>query len=447
MIFEIVSSAVFGSVAGYGYLKNNGITNDAAKLQRIFRNCGLTVKEQGKEGKVTKEVHLYRKKKEDWGTEYVFRIPLGLSFNDFQNKIDNIRDGLNNKKKVLDIGLKDIKAIDFKKDIPKQIKGLLKKKPTQKEVDLSYDGMLRVKVYNKAMESYLEYEEVKRNGWKVPIGVDRLGRIVYQDFDAEYYVLVAGSVGGGKSNAVNLITSHFLFTQPENIKLALIDLKMGMELGPYENCKQVIGYAEHPEQVPAVLDKVESYIMAMSKRLKAQGYRNVIEAGIKERLFLIIDEIAELSPDEEAEKKAKKGEDPTAKDIKEFAWNKINHIARLGRAWGVRIVSATQHPIQECIPKYLKRNSDGRLCFPVEDEVASRVVLGTAGAESLPDISGRGLYKKGANITEVQTFRILNETIDRAIKPNLVRKEKARHSVADIQRAERGTDTLVFEEA
>jgi DNA segregation ATPase FtsK/SpoIIIE, S-DNA-T family len=439
MLLEFLSCGVMGSIVGYGYLKQNGATNDAAKMQRIFRNCGLTVKENGKDGKVTREVQLYRRKKEEWGTEYIYRIPLGLSFSDFEKKKDHIKDGLNNKKAVIDINKDDIKNLNFKENIPKQLKALLEnKQKIRKEIEMFYDGMLRVKVYNKPMEDYLEYTEMKKKGWKVPIGVDRLGRIIYQDFDSEYYLLVAGSVGGGKSNAVNLIASHLLYTQKENVKFAMIDLKMGMELGPYQDCKQVIGYAEHPEQVPEVLAKVLDYIEKMSKTLKAKGFRNVIEAGIKERLFLIIDEIAELSPEEETHKETKK--------LKEQCWSIINHIARLGRAWGVRIVSATQHPIQECIPKYLKRNSDGRLCFPVEDDVASRVVLGTTGAESLPEVAGRAIYKKGPKPIEVQTYRILNETIENAIKPNIIFKPKARDPFANTKRNEGGGDSLIDEE-
>jgi DNA segregation ATPase FtsK/SpoIIIE, S-DNA-T family len=442
MLFEILSSSVMASVASYGYLKRNGITNDAAKIQRIFRNCGLVVMEKNHDQKIKREVHLYRRtkirndEKETIGTEYVFRIPLGLSFSDFEKRIDHIRDGLNNKKQVLDF--KSLKGLDFKENVLKQIKELAKtKKLIQKDVELSYDGMLKVKVYNQPITDYLEYEEMKKSGWKVPIGIDRLGKIVYHDFDSEYYMLIGGAIGGGKSNAANLIISHLLFTQSENIKLSLVDLKDGIEFECYKDCKQVVGYADKPQDVTQVLEDLLKFIEEMKIKVKAKGCRNVIEAGIKERHFLIIDEIAELSPDEETNKELKAA--------KQDMWATINHIARLGRAWGVRIISATQHPIQECVPKYLKRNSEGRLCFSVEDDVASRVVLGTTGAEKLPEINGRALYKKGAKIKEVQTYRILNETIDRAIELNINLKARE-DDVLTNENPERRVSALVLKE-
>jgi DNA segregation ATPase FtsK/SpoIIIE, S-DNA-T family len=438
MIIEVLSTALMGSIAGYSYLQKE--TNDVAKLQKIFKNCGLVVTEKNNGEKVIRQAQIYRRSKilnEDnkmVGNEYVFRIPLGLSLSDFEKKNDAIRDGLNNKKQVVSID--DFKSVNFKENIPQQIKALRNKKSSQKEVEMSFDGMLKIKVYNQPMSDYLEYERMKKDGWKVPMGIDRLGKIIFHDFDNEYYMLIAGAIGGGKSNAANLIISHLLYTQGDNLSMSLIDLKDGIEFGCYKDCKQVVGYADKPQDVPKVLEKIQTFIHEMKKKVKKKGYRNVIEAGIKERHFLIIDEIAELSPDEETDK--------ALKEMKQKIWNEINHLARLGRAWGLRIISATQHPIQECIPKYLKRNSEGRLCFPVEDAVASRVVLGTIGAESLPEINGRALYKKGANLTEIQVYRILNETIDEAIKPNL--KKKVRGSIADIKRNEGGGDTLIDEE-
>ncbi|MGD6964546.1 FtsK/SpoIIIE domain-containing protein [Fictibacillus phosphorivorans] len=440
MLFEILSSSVMASVAGYGYLKRNGITNDATKIQRIFRNCGLVVVEKDREQKIKREVQLYRRSKilnddkKVVGNEFVYRIPLGLSFGDFEKRIDHIRDGLNNKKQVFDFTA--LKCLDFKGNVLQQIKEMVKnKKSIQKDVELSYDGMLRVKVYNQPITDYLEYEEMKNSGWKIPIGLDRLGRIVYHDFDSEYYMLIGGAIGGGKSNAANLILSHLLFTQSENIKLSLVDLKDGIEFECYKDCKQVVGYADEPQGVMQVLEDLLKFIEEMKIKVKEKGCRNVIEAGIKERHFLVIDEIAELSPDEETNKELKAA--------KQEMWATINHIARLGRAWGVRIISATQHPIQECVPKYLKRNSEGRLCFSVEDDVASRVVLGTTGAEKLPEINGRALYKKGAKMKEIQTYRILNETIDKAININLKARED--HALTN-ENPERRVSALVLKE-
>jgi DNA segregation ATPase FtsK/SpoIIIE, S-DNA-T family len=417
MIIEIASSLLMGSIAVYSQIRKKGAgMSDTDKIQKIFTHCGL----KGKDGE-TCRVHRNTRKK--WGREIVFQHPLGLCEEDFTKNVQRIEDGLNVKKRN-SVSLNDIKKINFKQNPLPQVKVLLNRKADRKTVEMEYDGMVKIKIYNKPMCEYLEYAEMKQNGWKVPLGVDRLGNIVYHDFDSEYYMLVAGAIGGGKSNAANLIISHFLSTQENHVKFTLIDLKAGIEFGGYENCKQVVAYAENAAGTLAALRKVLVEIEETREILKAKGFRNVIEAGIKERHFIVIDEIAELSPEEETAKKAKKDDPPSVKDIKEEIWALINSIARLGRAWGIRIVAATQHPIQECVPKYLKRNCEGRLCFPVEDDVASRVILGASGAEHLPDINGRALYKKGAKMLQIQTYRILNSMIDEVIERNTIIKQR-----------------------
>src|SRR5690606_34072931 len=113
MIFEIDSTLVMGGVAGYTFLYHSGATNDHTKIQRIAANTGLIVKE----GRSTRTIHLLRRTKHDWGAEYVYRIPLGLSFTDFKNKRDQLQDGLNNKTGLIDISFDDIKQVKLNKDI------------------------------------------------------------------------------------------------------------------------------------------------------------------------------------------------------------------------------------------------------------------------------------------------------------------------------------------
>ena len=81
--------------------------------------------------------------------EYVYRIPLGgLSFADFlKEKLIIIRDGLNNKKRLL-ILVKLLKN-KLSKELVflRQIKEIISNaKHLQKDVELEYDGMLHIKV-------------------------------------------------------------------------------------------------------------------------------------------------------------------------------------------------------------------------------------------------------------------------------------------------------------
>jgi len=98
-------------------IHEKGAVNDAAKIQRICNNCSLKVKE----GKDVRNMQLLRKNRKEWGTEYAYRIPLGLRFADFQAKEQNIADGLNHRGLILDIRLSDILWSAIRREISKLI--------------------------------------------------------------------------------------------------------------------------------------------------------------------------------------------------------------------------------------------------------------------------------------------------------------------------------------
>ncbi|WP_026678775.1 FtsK/SpoIIIE domain-containing protein, partial [Fictibacillus gelatini] len=403
------SSFLFGSLAVYSHLKKTGGNSDAEKIQKIFLHCGL----HGKNGETCQ---LYRKTKKKWGTEYAYRHPLGLCEEDFRRNIKRIEDGINIKKRMLNISFQDIKQIDLKQNPIRQIKGHLTKTTTRKSVEIEYDGMIRIKVYNKPMTDYLEYEEMKSDEWKVPIGVDRVGQMVFHNFEDEPHFLTAGATGGGKSSFLNMLIAHFIKTQADNVTFTLIDLKGGIEFDRFQNCRQVVNYAESPEEALQALGNVLNEMFRIRDQLKDKGFRNCKEGGRKQRHFVVIDEVAELSSGREPNKERKK--------VKESCEFYLSEIARLSRAFGIRLITATQHPTADVISPQVKRNSEGRLCFRVDDDVASRVVLDITGAESLPKIKGRAIYKIGSDVQMVQTPYISSSLIDEIIKPHIVIKPR-----------------------
>jgi DNA segregation ATPase FtsK/SpoIIIE, S-DNA-T family len=169
----------------------------------------------------------------------------------------------------------------------------------------------------------------------------------------------------------------------------------------------------------------------VTEYLLEKGYSNVKEAGFKERHFIIIDEAADMADD--------KGCQELLKDI-----------ARKGRASGLRLVYTTQYPTVETISSQVKRNCIGRLCFVLDTATASQVVLDQGGAEKLPAIQGRALYKD-LRLIEVQTPYIPGGAITENIQPHIsIRPRKERvesNEEGNRKAAKRGTHTLVIEEA
>ncbi len=178
-------------------------------------------------------------------------------------------------------------------------------------------------------------------------------------------------------------------------------------------------------------------MQALQQRLRKIGMKNVQEAGIKERHFIIIDEVGELNPREAFDKDDKK--------LKEACQRYMSQIARLGAGLGFRQILATQYPTGDVIPRQCKQNSDAKLCFRVQNGTASRVVLDENGAENLPEIKGRAIFQSSDKRIIVQTPLITSEVIQQTIAPHLVKKEEQPNENKTIEQ-KTGVDSVVFEE-
>jgi S-DNA-T family DNA segregation ATPase FtsK/SpoIIIE len=75
----------------------------------------------------------------------------------------------------------------------------------------------------------------------------------------------------------------------------------------------------------------------------------------------------------------------------------------------------------------IKRNIPARLCFVLDSATASMTVLDKGGAENLPEIPGRGIYKE-VKQTILQTPFMSNSKIDQLIQPFTIKKEDIHES-------------------
>lgn len=415
MLLEVISSAFMGGIALYAQIKKSGASNDSDKLNKIFTLTGLNVRDKDK----TYTAQLLKKKNHAWGTEYCYRIPLGRSFEDYQAKFNAIQDGLNNRKTAFQFTLADLRSLDFKQSLISQIKDLLtKKKANRKEIELSYDGLLKVKVYNTPMPTLVSYASIPlARDWTVPVGQIREGNaVIYHNFEQTPHMVVGGATRYGKSNYLNQLIATLISQQPENVRFTLIDLKGGVEFHDFRNAKQVIHYAEEPEEAEKALQAVVDEMRVKQRTFKQQGVKNVQEAKEKGRHFVIIDEVGELNPDEAVSKEERV--------LKERCQTYMSQIARLGAGLGYRQILATQYPTGDVIPRQCKQNSDAKLCFRVQNGTASRVVLDETGAENLPEVKGRAIYQTADKRQVVQTPFIDTQTIRQVVQPHIVIKPR-----------------------
>lgn len=418
MIFEILTTSIFGGIAATAFIKKQGLsTNDSGKIQRIISRSGLDVKDE--------TTTLIKKKKHGWGWEYKYRIPDGRSFKHYQEKMDVLQDGLNNRRKR--INFVDLKKLKFDKTIIQQLQDLWKTKLTeQKEIELDYDGLLIIRVFEKPLATKINWDEIllKPKSWSVPIGYTRKGEIIYHDFDKSKHLIIAGATGYGKSAILKLITTTLIEQQPVNTELSLIDLKGGSAFHRFRNCKQVKYYSRDPKSAKDVLIKIQNDMQKSFEKVVEYGFEDVKEAKIKKRHFIIIDEAADLSN-------------------YDLAMESITDIARRGRSAGYYLIFCTQYPTAQVIPSQTKRNIIARLCYVVDTATASQVVLDETGAENLPDVEGRGIYKNNIKRYIIQSPFITNEVIQQRIDPFIIKKEGKGES--ETVESTRRTDTVTFE--
>ncbi|MBM4762690.1 FtsK/SpoIIIE domain-containing protein [Bacillus sp. B15-48] len=421
MLFEIVSTVFMGGLAGYAYLQKSGSpTNDADKIKKIFSNSSWNVKGE--------TIHLKRKRKIEGGIEYVYQVPLGFDRTKLEENKHVLEDGLNIRHKYLEFEPRDLLKIKWDKTALKQIINILTtKKISRKEIEFEFDGMLKIRVYNEKMKDRYDWNEsyLKQGSWSVSIGVTRHG-VVRHDFDEHKHLIIAGASGYGKSVILKLIVTSLVLQMPNDVKLHLIDLKGGSAFQRFKNLKQTTHFTREPKEAKEILDAIQKEMNQTYQDIVDQGYEDIKESGRKERHFIIIDEAADIADD---------------KDCMEI----VTDIARRGRGGGYYLIYSTQYPSAQAIPQQTKRNIPSRFCFVLDDATASNTALGQTGAEELPLIPGRGIYKN-VKSQVVQTPFISNKQIKKCIGPHITFNPRKEDSDEHREGKQDRSNSFEFEE-
>jgi hypothetical protein len=169
------------------------------------------------------------------------------------------------------------------------------------------------------------------------------------------HALFAGTTGSGKSGGLNVLMANL--TACQDVVIWAVDLKKGMELGPWQEC--IDRLATTPPQAAALLHDAVVILQARAEYLAAHGRRTWEPSPEMPALVIIIDEYAELA--EQA---------PGVMDD-------TDSIARLGRALAVTLIAATQRPTQKAMGQGAVRSQmDIRICFRVREPRDVDLVLG-----------------------------------------------------------------------
>lgn len=238
-------------------------------------------------------------------------------------------------------------------------------------------GDLKTLDYNDAIKSCRS----ELSSLRIPmiLGQDYTGHTHALDIADFPHMLVGGTTGSGKSmflhSTINTIVEN---TDPNKINVMLIDPKM-VEFGIYAKSKHLYGEViSKSADITLVLNDLLLQMNERFETLAKDKVRSIAEYKGKKKMpsiLLIIDEVQSV----------------IGKGNKENE-SIIAELAQKGRAAGIHIILATQHPSKEILNAKIKSNFPARVGFKTANAIYSRVLLDQSGAENLLG-RGDGIFK------------------------------------------------------
>ena len=169
------------------------------------------------------------------------------------------------------------------------------------------------------------------------------------------HALFGGATGAGKSGGLNVLMGNLAACA--DVVIWAIDLKKGMELGPWAAC--IDRLATTADEARALLADAVAILEARAAMLAEHGQRVWEPSPDLPALIIVVDEYAELADD--------------APD----AIRRADSIARRGRAVAVNLIAATQRPTQKAMGQGAVRSQmDVRICFRVRERKDVDLILG-----------------------------------------------------------------------
>ncbi|MFP7487425.1 FtsK/SpoIIIE domain-containing protein [Priestia filamentosa] len=375
-MWELMAIPIVTSAAALWFGRNTS-SEEHQTVQSIFEQYHICIKE----GKNNRYPQLVREYKSTKRIKLIYRIPLALE-----------EKTLRTLQQVLSTTL-------------------------DQEVNVSFKKWLIIEISKHKMPSYVSYQDVPhRKGWVVPLGKNHQGWH-FHHFDHTPHTTISGTTRFGKTVMMKVMLTYLIEHHPWDAQFVIIDLKGGLEFDRYQNLRQVKRIASNTIEALYALKQVQKDMKERMDRFKRQGWSNIVDTPLSQRLFVLIDEAAQLTPEKFMEKEEKK----TLAQCQSI----LSEIARLGGALGVRLVYGTQYPTSNVLNGSIKQNADLKVSFRLGSDYASKVALDAYGAETLPsDIKGRALIKTH-KVKEVQVPYLNHEEIWKRIGGYEIAKQTA----------------------
>lgn len=217
------------------------------------------------------------------------------------------------------------------------------------------------------------------------------------------HLIVAGGSGSGKSTLLKALVTQIVERDPSEVKFLPIDLKQGATLFRFKHVPHLERtMASNNETAIQHLNWLIDEIRRRQDFLTSHECEDIVEYSKEfgklpfNYLVAIFEEIALLMQ-----------ADKTVAD-------KLATVTAVGRSAGVHAILCTQYPKAEILNTRITANCLGRICFAMDKESQSRVVLDETGAEKLNG-EGHALFKHKRHLIEIQTPLYSKEEIQAVV--------------------------------
>ena len=226
---------------------------------------------------------------------------------------------------------------------------------------------------------------IPKGDFVLALGESLLGQVTV-DLDKIPHILLGGSTGSGKSLLLKLLLMQAL---QKGAEVYVADFKGGVDFPRvwHERCRMCFTEAD--------LLQTLDYLVAMQKERSAlfsaigcdklSTYNKTMARPIP-RLIFACDEVAEVLD--------RTGRGKEGREMASQIENRLATLARLGRAFGIHLILATQRPDTNVIPGQIRSNMDFRVCGRA-DSILSSIILGNSTAdEQIPKDAQRTVYHR-----------------------------------------------------
>ena len=202
------------------------------------------------------------------------------------------------------------------------------------------------------------------------------------------HILLGGSTGSGKSVLLKLLLMQAL---RKGAEVYIADFKGGVDFPKvwHKKCRMCF----NEQDLLYTLNQLVAVLEYRKGRLAETGckdldaYNEATGEGLP-RLVFACDEVAEMLD--------RTGRSKEDKELLAQIESRLATLARLGRAFGIHLILATQRPDANVIPGQIKNNLDFRVCGRADDTLSSIILGNNSADDQIPkDARGRFILQDG----------------------------------------------------